>query len=133
VRVWDLQAGTLLHTLTGHDGGVSSVAVSADGRRAVSGSTGGLVWVWDLDAATLLYTFEAHAGLVNSVAVSAYGGSRRVGRQARDVVVSDRTRNAAVRVSASGQAAWLKARNSLSPGLVSIRRSISRLMKKSRP
>ena len=40
VRVWDLDAGTVLHTLTGHDGWVGAVAVSADGRRAVSGGDG---------------------------------------------------------------------------------------------
>ena len=37
VRVWDLDTGAPLHTLTGHGGWVHAVAVSADGRRAVSG------------------------------------------------------------------------------------------------
>ena len=44
--------GPLLRTLTGHDGAVHAVAVSADGRRAVSGGDDGTVRVWDLEAGT---------------------------------------------------------------------------------
>ena len=38
VAVWDLETGTRIHGLTGHQEWVSSVAVSPDGRRIVSGS-----------------------------------------------------------------------------------------------
>ena len=38
VAVWDLETGTQIHRLTGHQDAVSSVAVSPDGRRIVSGS-----------------------------------------------------------------------------------------------
>ena len=38
MAVWDLETGTPLHQLTGHQGWVNSVAVSPDGRRIVSGS-----------------------------------------------------------------------------------------------
>jgi WD40 repeat protein len=79
VRVWDLDAGTLLHTLTGHDHGVWAVAVGADGRRAVSGGGDGEARVWDLDAGTLLHTLTGHAGLVQAVAVSADGRRAVVG------------------------------------------------------
>ena len=44
-----VQAGEALRqTLTGYTGGVYAVAVSADGRTAVSGGGDGTVWVWDL-------------------------------------------------------------------------------------
>ena len=36
VKVWDLETGTLVRTLTGHEGEVTSVAL--DGQRIVSGS-----------------------------------------------------------------------------------------------
>jgi WD40 repeat protein len=48
VQVWDLDTGQPLHTLAGHDGPVAAVAVSADGRRAVSGGGAGTVLAWDL-------------------------------------------------------------------------------------
>ena len=44
-----LIAGTELRTLAGHTSGVTSVAISADGRRAVSGSDDSTVKLWDLE------------------------------------------------------------------------------------
>ena len=49
VAVWDLQTGARLHDSTGHQGWVSSVAVSPDGRHIVSGSSDRTVAVWDLE------------------------------------------------------------------------------------
>ena len=69
----DLEAGTAVHTLTGHDGPVQAVAVSADGRRAVSGGTDRTVRVWDLEAGTAVHTLTGHDGWVTEVAVSADG------------------------------------------------------------
>jgi WD40 repeat protein len=56
VTVWDLQAGTLVRTLEGHQKVVNSVAVSPDGRRIVSGSDDNTVAVWDAQAARRLAT-----------------------------------------------------------------------------
>jgi WD40 repeat protein len=47
-RVRELVSGTRRAVLTGHSGPVRSVAVSADGMLAVSGSDDGTVRVWDL-------------------------------------------------------------------------------------
>ncbi len=49
VVVWDLETGTPVHRLTGHQAAVNSVAVSPDGRRIVSGSVDQTVVVWNLD------------------------------------------------------------------------------------
>ena len=58
---------------TGHDGQVAAVAVSADGRRAVTGSYYGTVRVWDLDTGEPLHTLAGHDGPVHVVAVTADG------------------------------------------------------------
>jgi WD40 repeat protein len=72
VRVWDLETGTTVHTLTGH-GQVTSVAISADGRRAITGSYNGAVQLWDLETGTAVHTLTGHSGWVSAVAVSADG------------------------------------------------------------
>ncbi len=41
--VWDLESGELKHTLKGHTSSVFSVAVTSDGKYAVSGSSDGTV------------------------------------------------------------------------------------------
>ena len=46
VRIWDARTGELLLTLSGHDGWVTTVAFSKDGRRIVSGSFDGTIKVW---------------------------------------------------------------------------------------
>ena len=38
-----------MRTLTGHSHGVTSVAISADGKRVVSGSPDGTVKIWDVE------------------------------------------------------------------------------------
>lgn len=47
LRVWDLGTVTPVRVLTGHEAPLQSVAVSADGRFAVSGDESGRVLLWD--------------------------------------------------------------------------------------
>jgi WD40 repeat protein len=63
----------LLCTLEGHSNWVNGVALSADGRRAVSASEDNMLKVWDLETARELSTLEGHSGAVNGVAVSPDG------------------------------------------------------------
>ena len=49
------------------------VAVSADGRTAVSGGTDGTVRVWDLAGTAAPRVLTGHTGAVRAVAVSADG------------------------------------------------------------
>jgi WD40 repeat protein len=76
VRVWERE-GKPTAVVTTYGRGVWAVAVSADGRRAVSGGAGGVVRVWDLASGALLHTLVGHDGFVAAVAVSA-DGSRAV-------------------------------------------------------
>ena len=47
IRVWHAQTGELLKTLTGHTGGVSSLAFSPDGKTIANGRTDGTILLWD--------------------------------------------------------------------------------------
>jgi len=63
----------LLFTLADHSRGVNAVAVSGDGRRAVSASSDRTLKVWNLETGTLLHTLAGHADEVNAVAVTQDG------------------------------------------------------------
>jgi TIR domain/NB-ARC domain/APAF-1 helical domain/WD domain, G-beta repeat len=65
--------GPLLSTLEGHGAGVRAVAVTPDGRRAVSGSDDRTLKVWDLERGALLATLEGHGHWVRAVAVTPDG------------------------------------------------------------
>ena len=61
--MWDLETGRALRTLEGHSDTVNGVAVTADGRRAVSASSDKTLKVWDLETGRELRTLEGHSGL----------------------------------------------------------------------
>ena len=82
VRVWEADSGRLLHTLTGHTGGVLTlnaaeqvVAVgwSPDGSRLVSGGDDTAVRVWEATSGRLLHTLTGHTRRVNGVGWSPDG------------------------------------------------------------
>ena len=52
---------------------VNAVALSADGKRAVSGSVDNTLRVWDLDGQAPPRVLEGHTGWVKAVALSADG------------------------------------------------------------
>jgi WD40 repeat protein len=57
LKVWDVETGRELRTFAGHTHGVRGVALSVDGRRAVSGSDDHSVKVWDVETGELTATF----------------------------------------------------------------------------
>jgi len=61
VRVWDFQKGTLLRTMEGHKAWVCTLAVSPDGKRAVSVSLDSAMLVWDLETGNLIKTIVENA------------------------------------------------------------------------
>ena len=65
--------GPLLRTLEGHVNWVHSVVLTADGRRAVSGSRDNTLKVWDLETGQLLRTLKGHADDVRLVTLTVDG------------------------------------------------------------
>ncbi|MDH3672402.1 MAG: TIR domain-containing protein, partial [Gammaproteobacteria bacterium] len=55
-------AGSLIRNLEGHAGTVTGVALSADGRSAVSASDDHTLKVWDVSTGAVRHTLEGHAG-----------------------------------------------------------------------
>src|SRR5262249_60892307 len=61
VKVWDLGKAGEAPPARGHTDGVSSVAVTPDGRTLVSGSKDRTAKVWDLATGQLRHTLAGHA------------------------------------------------------------------------
>lgn len=74
VRVWDVESGALLHTLSGHPETPWAVAFNPDGSMLASSGAGGIVHLWDLQATHQpRQTLRSHAKAVQGLAFSADG------------------------------------------------------------
>jgi hypothetical protein len=70
-----LPDGKILHVFSATEhGGANKVAISSDGRRAVSGHQAGTVIVWDLEKRAMLHVLNGDDWSISSVAVSPDGG-----------------------------------------------------------
>jgi len=67
LRLWDLDSGQTLRTLEGHTGRVFAVAVTPDGRRAVSDSRDETLRLWDLESGKEIATFTGEADMSQCV------------------------------------------------------------------
>jgi WD40 repeat protein len=59
-RIWDAVTGQLLQTLSGHEGFVTDVEFSPDGKRLVTGSGDNTAKVWDILTGQELLTLKGH-------------------------------------------------------------------------
>ena len=62
IRVWDMEQGQCLRSLTGHTAAVNAVAVTRDGRRAVSVSSDETACIWDLKSGRAVHTLLGRSG-----------------------------------------------------------------------
>jgi WD40 repeat protein len=65
--------GALLRTLTGWAGYVELLAVTPEGRRAVSGALHGLLKVWDLETGAQLHDLQRFENAITALAVTPNG------------------------------------------------------------
>jgi WD40 repeat protein len=75
VRLWDLESGQELRRYVGHEGPVTSVALSADGRYLLSASHDRTVRLWDVESGRELRKLVGHGSGVHSVCFGADGKS----------------------------------------------------------
>ncbi len=57
LHLWDLESGRKTITLTGHTADIAALALSTDGRRAISASEDNTVRLWDLQSAKSIAAF----------------------------------------------------------------------------
>ncbi|WP_235018952.1 WD40 repeat domain-containing protein [Tolypothrix sp. NIES-4075] len=59
--------------MSGHKDRVKAVAVTPDGKLAISGAADGTLKLWNLQSGDELLTLKGHRGWVNAVAVTPDG------------------------------------------------------------
>jgi WD40 repeat protein len=94
--LWDAAAGKPLQVLQGHrtgvhvgadyDGKITSVAISADGKKVVTGSFDNTAILWDAATGKRLRTFD-QTWIVSSVALSADGKHLVTGSAAKPAIL----------------------------------------------
>jgi len=89
VRLWDVETGAAVRTLTGHTGRVSSVAFSPDRKHLVSGSRDNTARLWEVATGTAVRTLTGPKGGVTSVAFSPDGRTVASGSEDNSVWVWD--------------------------------------------
>jgi WD40 repeat protein len=68
IRIWNMNTGAEAEYLRGHEDPVTSVAVSPDGCRVLSGSFDGTMRLWDVARQQEMRRFQGHTGWVTCVA-----------------------------------------------------------------
>jgi WD40 repeat protein len=72
-KVWDVETGGELVTLTGHTNWVENIAFSPNGVLLATGSTDKTVKVWDTLTGQELLTLVGHTGSISQIAFSPDG------------------------------------------------------------
>jgi WD40 repeat protein len=73
LRLWDLETGEQIRVFEGHTSAVFQIAISANGRQAVSGSADGSMRLWNLETGDELRRFLGHTNWVFAVALTPDG------------------------------------------------------------
>ncbi|XP_062941157.1 F-box-like/WD repeat-containing protein TBL1X [Cynocephalus volans] len=71
VRLWDVERGVCIHTLTKHQEPVYSVAFSPDGKYLASGSFDRCVHIWNTQSGSLVHSYRNTGGIFEDPSVDA--------------------------------------------------------------
>jgi WD40 repeat protein len=80
LKLWDLNSGEPVRTLTGHTRAVLAVAITPDGQKAVFASRENTLKIWDLNIGKEMATFTGD-GLLYCCAVAPDGVTVAAGDQ----------------------------------------------------
>ncbi len=73
IKIWEVETGRLLRTLTEHTGAVNSVAYSPDGAYLASSSWDSTVKIWEVETGNCIKTLTECTSVVSSMAYSPDG------------------------------------------------------------
>ncbi|RMC06484.1 hypothetical protein DUI87_15920 [Hirundo rustica rustica] len=98
VRLWDVDRGVCIHTLTKHQEPVYSVAFSPDGKYLASGSFDKCVHIWNTQSGSLVHSYRGTGGIFevcwnargDKVGASASDGSLVGGEAIRTMMESSK-------------------------------------------
>ncbi|XGV96753.1 MAG: protein kinase [Leptolyngbya sp. BL-A-14] len=103
IKLWDMQTGQAIRTLTGHLDIVSCLTTSRDGHLLVSGSADKTIRLWDVHTGQRIGTIAVHTDTVLSLALSSDGQTLASGSLYDPIKLWDLTTNREL-ASLSGQA-----------------------------
>ena len=72
-RLWDLENGGLIRNFQGQTGNSIGVALSSDGKRALSGGAAKTLYLWDVETGQILKEFNGQTNHIRSVAFAPDG------------------------------------------------------------
>jgi WD40 repeat protein len=73
IKIWDVASGSETRTLAGHDGPVTDVAFSPDGRRLASSGGDRTLKIWDPSTGRLLVSASGHRDWISGLAYGPAG------------------------------------------------------------
>ena len=89
LKIFELNIGKCIQTLTGHSNLVTSVCWSPDGNYLASGSDDRTVKIWKLNSGECIQTFEVEDDYIDSVSWSPDGKYLASGLQYRNAIIWD--------------------------------------------
>nr|WP_242072301.1 S-layer homology domain-containing protein [Microcoleus sp. FACHB-68] len=104
IKIWNVQTGAEVSTLTGHTYAVRTIAFSADGKTLASGSSDKTVKLWNVQTGQLIRTLTGHSGTVIAVKISPDGKTVASGSQDKTIKVWDLGTGQALRTLDNGGA-----------------------------
>jgi WD40 repeat protein len=87
IRIWEPSTGNQIRTLTGHAGGVQSLAVLPNGKEVLSAGNDGWLITWDLEMGKPTRMFDGHARRATVVACSPDGAYAFSGSDDGDIAI----------------------------------------------